>query len=52
MGLIQIRRFLDNSSESERALAVQGSQRGAADGAADTGVAEHFQPMWMRLPGQ
>src|SRR4051794_35800482 len=54
-GLVQIRRFLGNSTDDERALTVQGSQGGAAtivSGAAEEGVAEHFQPMRVRLPGQ
>src|SRR5436305_10501593 len=55
MGLVQIRRFSGNSTDDERALTVQGSQGGTATavlGAAEEGVAEHFQPMRVRLPGQ
>jgi hypothetical protein len=55
LGLVQIRRFSGNSTDDERALTVQGSQRGARtalSGAAEAGVAEHFQPMWVRSPGQ
>jgi hypothetical protein len=55
MGLVQIERFWGNSTDDERALTVQGSQCGApttVSGAAEEGVAEHFQPMWMRLPSQ
>jgi hypothetical protein len=55
VGLVQIRCFSGNSTDDERALTVQGSQRGAPktfSGAAEAGVAEHFQPMWVRLPGQ
>jgi hypothetical protein len=54
-GLVQIRRFSGNSTDDERALTVQGSQRGAPTtvlGAAEAGVAEHFQPMRVRLPSQ
>jgi hypothetical protein len=54
-GLVQIRCFSGNSTDDERALTVQGSQRGApttVSGAAEAGVAEHLQPMWVRLPGQ
>jgi hypothetical protein len=55
MGLVQIRRFSGNSTDDERALTVQGSQRSAATivlGAAKAGVAEHLQPMRVRLPSQ
>jgi hypothetical protein len=55
LGLVQKRRFLGNSTDDERALTVQGSQRAAAttgSSAAEAGIAEHFQPMGLRLPGQ
>ena len=54
-GLVQIRRFSGNSTDDERALTVQGSQRGAptaVSGAAEAGVAEHFQPMRVGLPSE
>src|SRR3954451_23515137 len=54
-GLVQIRRFWGNSTDDERALTVQGSHRGAptlVSGAAEEGVAEHLQPMRVRLPCQ
>src|SRR5437879_2242512 len=54
-GLVQIRRFWGNSTDDERALTVQGSRRGAPTtvlGAAEAGVAEQLQPMWVRLPCQ
>ena len=55
VGLVQMRRFWGNSADDERALTVQGSQRDVPTtvlGAAEAGVAEHFQPMGVRLPGQ
>jgi hypothetical protein len=55
LGLVQIRRFSGNSTDEERALTMQGSHRGAptlVSGAAEEGVAEHFQPMRVRLPSQ
>src|SRR5437660_5913138 len=54
-GLVQIRRFSGNSTDDERHLTGQGSQRGAPTtvlGAAEEGVAEQLQPMWVRLPCQ
>jgi hypothetical protein len=54
-GLVQNRPFSGNSTHGERALTTQGSQRVAStigSGAAEAGVAEHFQPMGVRLSGQ
>ena len=55
MGLVQIRRFSGNSTDDERALAVQGSQRSTVttvSNTAEAGVAEHFQPVRVLLPCQ
>jgi hypothetical protein len=55
LGLVQNRPFSGNSTHGERALTTQGSQRVAStigSGAAEAGVAEHFQPMGVRLSGQ
>ena len=45
VGLVQIWLFSGNSTDDERALTVQGSQRGASASASDAGkalVAEHL----------
>ena len=54
-GLVQNWRFWGNSTDGERALTgkvLTLTVRTTVSGAAEAGVAEHFQPMWVRLPGQ
>src|SRR6516165_10609201 len=54
-GLVQIRRFSGNSTDDERVPARRDSQGSApttVSGAAAEGVAEHLQPMRVRLPSQ